>query len=399
MRMIQKDMTCAKNVKTCKPRKIVNNKILKWYYIIIIDHCGKIFISIHKHISNMMRGKIKMSTKIILFPVGSEAARNHYENSIIKASTVDSFSEYLDSKGLDRIYYGENQKISLWGISSTRRLDNIYKMINQYDLVMFVQDKKIISFAMVLMKIESSPLSEKYWGSNEWSNIIFLTEVNEDIDLLVGNMWNLLGYMDSYILRGPLIIKPEKSNAILQGNEKLSKYLDRWIEDSKSKRPQEGKRSIIVENFNPKIFISYAHSDEQYKNELKNHLSILLKIWKAGEIWDDRKLEAGIDYNEQINKNMDEDNICILLISSDYFASKDCMEELEKIIKRDTIIIPIIVRSCYWKKLFSNTEKSIITFPQNKSNIFASKDKDEEFKKIVEYIDDAITKRLNHEEE
>lgn len=340
-----------------------------------------------------------INTKIILFPVGSEAARGHYEKSIVNPSTVDSFAEYLDSEGLDKIYYGENKKIAMWGISSTRRLDNIYNKIEQYDLVMFVQDKQIISFAMVLMKIESPLLSEKYWGSNDWSNMIFMTEVKYDLKLAIRNVWDILDYRDSFILRGPLIINSEKSNLILKSNEKLIENLNNWIKEMENKRPTKEKDSNFVENFNPKIFISYSHFDEQYKNELKNHLSILLRIWKAGEIWNDRELEAGVDFNNQINKHIEESNICILLISANYFASSYCMSELDKIFKQDTIIIPIIVRGCYWRKLFSNKEKSIITFPSNNSNIFASKDKDEEFAKIVEFIDESITKRLRHDEE
>ena len=333
-----------------------------------------------------------MQSKIILFPAGGIEARKHYESSVKRVIKLKEFSDYLDSDSLNKIYYGDDVnkcQIALWGLVPTKRLNQIYKRIEPNDIVMFVQGGEIISFAMVLMKLESPILSEKYWGSNEWSNVIFLTSVKSKNNISLQDICKYLGYKENYILRGPLLLDNSKSNDILSKDEGLRGALEEWISAARSKmKKEEGSKDVL--NFNPKIFISYSHKDEKYKDELKNHLMILFNIWKAGQIWDDRDLDAGTDYNIQIDREMEEANIHIILISSDYFASNACMSELEKMLKMDRIIIPIIVRDCYWEKLFSSLEKSIITFPENKANIFASMDKDNEYKKIVEYIDKNI---------
>ena len=87
-----------------------------------------------------------MSSKIILFPVGSNLARKHYANSIKTTTKVENLSEYLDLDGLNSIYYGENCEVALWGLGSTKRLYNIYCRIEKNDIVMF--DKRWTSIAM-----------------------------------------------------------------------------------------------------------------------------------------------------------------------------------------------------------------------------------------------------------
>ena len=333
-----------------------------------------------------------MNSKIFLFPAGGPEAKKHYEASVDKVIKLKDLSEYLDSYSLNKIFYGdnvENCQIALWGLAPTKRLDNLYKKIERNDIVMFVQGGEIISFAMVLMKIESPFLSEKYWESNEWSNIIFLTSVKKTNHISLQDIFKSLDYNANYILRGPILLDHNKSKDIVNRYECIKSAQDEWIVAARNKIKKEEEPSNVL-IFNPKIFISYSHKDEEYKDELKKHLMILFNIWKAGQIWDDRALEAGKDYNIQINKEIEEADIHILLISSDYFSSNACMSELEKIFTINKIIIPIIVRDCYWERLFSSFEKSIITFPENKSNIFISKDIDHEYKKIVEYIDNNI---------
>ena len=70
------------------------------------------------------------------------------------------------------------------------------------------------------------------------------------------------------------------------------------------------------------------------------------------------------------------------------------MDEFKKIMDSGKIVIPIIVRACYWRKAFIQNGRAIITFPINNGNIFSSGDEDSEFTKIVAYLDEKITKRL-----
>ncbi len=48
-----------------------------------------------------------------------------------------------------------------------------------------------------------------------------------------------------------------------------------------------------------KVFISYSHKDEQWKDLLQSHLSVLEKQGKL-EIWEDRQIETGEDWLHEI---------------------------------------------------------------------------------------------------
>ena len=48
-----------------------------------------------------------------------------------------------------------------------------------------------------------------------------------------------------------------------------------------------------------KIFISYAHEDEELKNALLKHLAILRRQKKI-ETWDDHQIEIGSDWRGAI---------------------------------------------------------------------------------------------------
>ena len=54
-----------------------------------------------------------------------------------------------------------------------------------------------------------------------------------------------------------------------------------------------------------KIFISYSHKDEAFKDELVTMLTGLQRR-KIVDAWQDRRIEAGDDWNQSIQTAMDE---------------------------------------------------------------------------------------------
>lgn len=342
--------------------------------------------------------------RIIFFPVGSSQAIQHYKATVKEGYSIKKLEKYLDEDNLSKIYLEGETQVAVWGLGRTKRQNTIWENINRNNLAMFVQGKEVISYAMVLLKINSPTLSEELWGNNQWSNILIFTKVEtEKCPISFDKIIESLEYKSNFVLQGTIRASEEKSEAILNEFSDVANKRDCWLEMIKAqdekkkatleKRTEERDAKESEKNYNPKIFISYAHEDEAYKDRLKKHLSILFRYRKAGYIWDDRLLEAGEDYNKQIKNQIMESNICIMLISADYLDSAYCMEELNFIIGQDKMIVPIIVRACYWKKLFSY-ELSIITFPNNNGNIYASKDQDYEFAKIVEYIDKRIQAKI-----
>ncbi len=101
-----------------------------------------------------------------------------------------------------------------------------------------------------------------------------------------------------------------------------------------------------------KVFIIYSRQDEEYKNELINHL-IPLNRRGLLQVWNDRKITAGQVWEKEIIRNLKEANIIIPLVSSNFFASSyiDDVEMREAITRyhaEEVLICPIIIRPCAW---------------------------------------------------
>ena len=140
------------------------------------------------------------------------------------------------------------------------------------------------------------------------------------------------------------------------------------------------KKEIMETSSALKIFISYSHKDEEFKDELVTMLAGLQRR-KIVDAWQDRRIEVGDDWSQSIETAMNECDLAVLLVSPDYLAS-DFIQEKEQprfLQRRKDLkakIIPIIVRPCMW---LSEPELSAIqSLPRdNKAVITFSKDNGE----------------------
>ncbi len=103
-----------------------------------------------------------------------------------------------------------------------------------------------------------------------------------------------------------------------------------------------------------KIFISYSHKDETFKEELVAHLAALDSGNGGTTSWHDRKIMAGSDWEDAIDSRLENSNVILILVSSDFIASKYCYgKELKKALEKHELgqarVVPIIVRACHWK--------------------------------------------------
>ena len=104
-----------------------------------------------------------------------------------------------------------------------------------------------------------------------------------------------------------------------------------------------------------KIFISYSHKDEQWKDRLETHLGVL-KRQGLLEIWDDRQIKAGGDWFAEIERAVESTHAAILLISADFLNSGFILDQeiprlFEQQEKRGMKIFPLIVRPCAWQEV------------------------------------------------
>lgn len=102
-----------------------------------------------------------------------------------------------------------------------------------------------------------------------------------------------------------------------------------------------------------KIFFCYAHEDEPLLNKLKTHL---MPLQRKGliDVWYDRDISAGTEWEHQIKEQLNTAQIILLLVSPDFMNSDYCYGvEMQRALERhergEARVIPIILRPVYWQ--------------------------------------------------
>jgi hypothetical protein len=140
-----------------------------------------------------------------------------------------------------------------------------------------------------------------------------------------------------------------------------------------------------------KIFISYSREDEDLKNELTAHLTLLRQQGKIKD-WHDRKIIAGTEWLEEIDKHFNSADIILLLISHHFIASDYCYgSEMTRAMERHeagkTKVIPILLSPCDWRDApFSKLQ----VLPDNAEFISRWDSKADAFVNIVEGVRSTI---------
>ena len=105
----------------------------------------------------------------------------------------------------------------------------------------------------------------------------------------------------------------------------------------------------------PAVFISYSHKDEAWKDRLVSHLRVL-EYEGALDVWDDRRIEAGDNWREEIETALNAATVAILIISKDFLTSPFIREqELTRILagrnEGRLKVIPLIAEPCAWQQV------------------------------------------------
>ena len=101
------------------------------------------------------------------------------------------------------------------------------------------------------------------------------------------------------------------------------------------------------------IFYIYSRKDEVLRDELETHLKLLQRQGFINQ-WSDRQIKAGSDWNKEIDRNLEEADIILLLISADFIASDYAYDiEMERALERhmagEAKVVPVILRDVGWK--------------------------------------------------
>jgi hypothetical protein len=101
-----------------------------------------------------------------------------------------------------------------------------------------------------------------------------------------------------------------------------------------------------------RLFYSYSHKDEALRDELEEALA-LLKRQGLISGWHDRRIGAGDEWKGAIDKNLEEAQVILLLVSSSFLASDYCWDvETKRAVERhdrgEAKVIPVVLRPCDW---------------------------------------------------
>ena len=136
-----------------------------------------------------------------------------------------------------------------------------------------------------------------------------------------------------------------------------------------------------------KIFFCYAHEDETLLKKLKTHLKPLQRDGLI-DVWHDRDITAGAEWEQEINQHLNEAQIILLLVSPDFIASDYCYsKEMKRGIERhehgEACVIPIILRHSYWQR---SPFKKLQILPTDDNPVKSWLDEDAAFLNVAEGI-------------
>ncbi len=132
------------------------------------------------------------------------------------------------------------------------------------------------------------------------------------------------------------------------------------------------------------VFISYSHEDEAMKKQLDKHL-IMLKRSDKINVWNDREIIAGEEWNEEIINELARAHIILLLVSADFNNSEYIWKkELAEAMKRHNAgtarVVPVILRRCEWKEM---PYAKLQALPQGGKPVSSFDDPDEAYTAIA----------------
>ena len=139
------------------------------------------------------------------------------------------------------------------------------------------------------------------------------------------------------------------------GRALIEKYLYEKSDLAKKQPAGNGVNEPVdkrLQNTSVQIFCSYSHEDEKLRAELETHLKILERKGLIAP-WNDHMIGAGEEWKGKIDKNLEDAQIILLLVSASFLASDYCYDvETKRAIERhyrgEAKVIPVILRKCDW---------------------------------------------------
>lgn len=283
------------------------------------------------------------------------------------------------------------QLISLINVHINRsvsRVEEDYKAIDsEHDFSIFILRR-------TLAYLENNKLLEKVFNKNT-----ILADPTSDVVVIRSREFppEFL-FIQSLLLNLGVVVSDENENGKLYVTADYKSFFKEELLTRIFGDPtlRNGSESIpTMPGKIPTFFISYAYKDMEFKNELQNHLSGLKRMQLIKD-WEGRAILPGEEWEEEIRQKLEQAEVVLFLVSSDFLASDyihdvEIKKTFERYAQGKVRIIPIIVRPCDFKSLAINRYQAL---PDGAKAISLWPNRDEAYLNIVNRIREVI-KQLN----
>jgi hypothetical protein len=143
-----------------------------------------------------------------------------------------------------------------------------------------------------------------------------------------------------------------------------------------------------------KVFISYSHKDEKWLRRLEVHLRPLVRDSDI-DIWDDKRIQPGSKWREEIRKAIESAKVAVLLVSADFLASDfiaaDELPPLLNAAKENGVtILPVIVRPSRFRHITALSQYQAVNDPSKPLEGMSKHKQEEVFVKLSERVASAV---------
>jgi TIR domain len=142
-----------------------------------------------------------------------------------------------------------------------------------------------------------------------------------------------------------------------------------------------------------RVFVSYAHKDERFRRALDEHLAPLKqKGWV--EVWHDREIVAGEEFEDVITEQLEKAKLILLLVSPAFVSSvycygKEMKRALERHARKSAHVIPVILRPVAWQL---TPLGELLALPTDGKPVTKWSNRDAAFLDVVTGIETALQK-------
>lgn len=101
------------------------------------------------------------------------------------------------------------------------------------------------------------------------------------------------------------------------------------------------------------LFVAYARADEDFRRELLKTLADWKREGLIVDIWSDREIAPGKDWDDAIKDALNAADLILVLMSrdsiaSEYIASVEIVRALERHASGEARVVPVVIKPCDW---------------------------------------------------